>query len=415
MQNRRNIIYVLATATLLAALFTGRALFFNIAYLFGLLIVMSFIWAWWAVRGFGIGRNTRTRRSQVGRYFKEDFIVRNLGIFPKLWLEVRDFSNLPDHRASHVVPGLGIRGQFNWSAKTLCQVRGEFRLGPMEIATSDPFGFFMPKRQIDATERLIVYPAIVEIETFQLPMGMLSGGEAQRYITQHVTTNAAGVRDYVPGDSINRIHWKSTARRQKLIVKEFELDPMVDIWVFLDLSLYSLVEDPEIKRTDSGAIISENGDLPRSTEEYGIVIGASLVDYFVKSERALGFGVYTPHREIFKPERGQRQLTRIMETLAIARSQSQYTLKEMLSLEAHQFTRGTTLVIITASHNPQWVEEAQILQRRGIRPMCVYIDPASFGGYRSDDVQGYLQLAKIPTIPVHYGDDLHRALQQYPV
>jgi uncharacterized protein (DUF58 family) len=45
----------------------------------------------------------------------------------------------------------------------------------------------------------------------------------------------ASVRDYAPGDSFNRIHWPSTARTGQLIVKEFELDPMADIWLFLDL------------------------------------------------------------------------------------------------------------------------------------------------------------------------------------
>jgi hypothetical protein len=55
--------------------------------------------------------------------------------------------------------------------------------------------------------------------------GLLSGGEALRRRTHYVTTNASGVRDYAPGDSFSRIHWRSTARRNRLIVKEFELDP----------------------------------------------------------------------------------------------------------------------------------------------------------------------------------------------
>jgi uncharacterized protein (DUF58 family) len=63
------------------------------------------------------------------------------------------------------------------------------------------------------------------IHSFPLPSGLLSGGEALRRRTHQITPNAAGVRDYAPGDPLNRIHWISTARRRRLMVKEFELDP----------------------------------------------------------------------------------------------------------------------------------------------------------------------------------------------
>jgi uncharacterized protein (DUF58 family) len=63
----------------------------------------------------------------------------------------------------------------------------------------------------------------------------VTGGDALRRRTHYITTNASGVRDYAPGDPFNRIHWKSTARKDRLIVKEFELDPLADVWLILDL------------------------------------------------------------------------------------------------------------------------------------------------------------------------------------
>jgi uncharacterized protein (DUF58 family) len=247
-------------------------------------------------------------------------------------------------------------------------------------------------------------------------MGQISGGEAQRRRAHHVTTNAAGVRDYVPGDSFNRIHWNSTARKDRLIVKEFEIDPLVDIWLFVDFSANSLVEDPSIQRTSpTGSIIPTSAAIPPSTEEYAVVIAASLAKYFIDSERALGFAAYTPHREVYQPERGNRQLARILQILAVARSFSRYTLGQMLTLETPYFTRGTTLVIVTASLDAAWVSEAQVLSRRGIRPMCILVNPLSFGGIQSpDDTIAMLKLARIPTIPIHKNDDVGAALSQRP-
>jgi uncharacterized protein (DUF58 family) len=417
MPNRRNAIYGLMILCLLAGLFTGRSFFFNLSYLLGGLMTLSFIWAWLSVRWINIARKTRARRAQVGRNLDEVFIIRNRSIIPKLWLEIRDHSTLPGHRASHVVPALAGRSSYRWYVETPCLVRGEFQLGPITVISGDPFGFFLSPRKVDATSRVIVYPATVPISHVQLPIGQISGGDAQRQRAHFVTTNAAGVRDYVSGDSFNRIHWASSARKDRLIVKEFDIDPLVDIWLFVDFSASSVVEEPGLQRIGRmGTIVPTNQDIPPSTEEYAVVIAASLANYFIGSERALGFAAYTPYREVYQPEHGQRQMNRILQTLAVARSFSKYSLGQMLTLETPYFTRGTTLMIITSSLDPAWVTEAQILSRRGIRPMCILIDPYSFRGpAKSDDITGLLRLAKIPTLTVRKSDDIGAALAQRPI
>jgi uncharacterized protein (DUF58 family) len=283
--------------------------------------------------------------------------------------------------------------------------------------SGDPFGLYLSPRRLGATSRIVVYPATIPLSRVELPIGLLSGGDAQRRRAHFITTNAAGIRDYVPGDSFNRIHWPSTARKDRLLVKEFELDPLVDIWLFVDFSASSVVEEPGLERVGrTGNIVPTGGTLPPSTEEYCVVIAASLAKFFIESGRALGFAAYTPYREVHQPERGNRQLTRILETLAVARSFSQYTLGQMLTLETPHFTRGTTLVIITSSLDPKWVSEGQILSRKGIRPMCVLVDPYSFGGATSsDELRGILRLARIPTIAANKNDDLSAVLAQRPI
>ena len=416
MPNRRNALYILAIFSLLTGLFTGRADLFNIAYLIAAVMILSLIWTWLSLRGIALRRTTRTRRSQVGRVFQESFGVRKTGILPKLWLEIRDHSNLPNHHASHVVPTLVGAREYSWDVETVCAVRGEFQLGPMTVVSGDPFGLFHSPRRIGATDRLIVYPMTVELNRVVLPVGFLSGGDAQRQLTHQITTNASSIRDYISGDSMNRIHWRSTARTGNIMVKEFELDPLVDIWLFNDFSANSLCEDPSVRRVDRiGNIIPSTARIPPSTEEYGVIIAASLVKHFLDDERVVGYAAYTPYRQVFQPERGNRQLTRILEALAAARSTSIHTLQDMLSLETHLFTRGTSLMIITSSLDQDWISEAQVLQRRGIRLICVYVNPQTFSAkLNSSATRGMLQLAKIPTIVISKDDDIAAALEQRP-
>jgi uncharacterized protein (DUF58 family) len=411
MANRRNAFYTLIIFCLILGLISGRTFFFHLAYTLGAILVGAFIWAWTAVNWINLTRYTRARRAQVGQPLDEVFGIRNTGILPKLWLEVRDHSDLPNHQASHVIPTLMPRRRYDWEAHTVCTRRGEFTLGPMTVLSGDPFGLFEFPREIAALSKIIVYPPTVPVHRFATPVGTLSGGESVRRRAHYVTTNAAGVRDYAPGDSFNRIHWRSTARKDRLLVKEFELDPLSDVWVFLDLSRRSLVERPQV-RLNNGHVYGPPYHLPPSTAEYGITVAASLVQYFIRKGRALGFATYAPYREIVQPDRGPRQLTRILEILAIARSETDISLQQMLALEANHLARGMMLVVVTASQDEQWAAEAYTLSRRGIRVICVLIDPHSFGAKHRNatHLRQMVEAAGALVYTVRQDDDLTAAL-----
>ncbi|MBN8593636.1 MAG: DUF58 domain-containing protein [Anaerolineae bacterium] len=413
MSNRRNAVYLLLITSLVIGLITGRSFFFNLAAIFSGLLFVTFWWSWYSVRWIRIERKTRARRAQVGRTVLEHFAIHNRTLIPKLWLEIRDHSTLPGHKASHVVPYLTAKRRYQWNTETMCLLRGEYKLGPLTIISGDPFGLFVVSRKLEAVSHILVYPQTVPITRIDLPIGILSGGDARRQRTFHVTTNAVGIRDYAPGDSFNRIHWPSSARKDQLLVKEFELDPLVDIWLFPDFSLTSLAESVELNRDEvTGNIIPTNKEIPPSTEEYIVAIAASMAKCFIDSERSLGYSAYSPHREFMQPERGSRQLSRILQSLAMAHNTSNYSLSQMLSLEAHYFSRGTTLVIITASIDEAWITELQLLLRRGIRSMCVLVDPSSFvAGSSMERVSGLLRIARIPTIIIRQDDNLASVLQ----
>ena len=411
MQNRRNAFYSLIIVALVAGALSGRTFFFSLAYALGAVLIGAFVWAWTAVNWLSIARVTHARRAQVGQPLIETFTVWNTGIFPKLWLEVQDHSDLPHHNVSHVVPSLLPRRRYRWETQTICTRRGEFTLGPMTVISGDPFGLFQFPRQFPAQSKIIVYPPTVRIRQFATPIGALSGGEAVRRRAHFVTTNAAGIREYQPGDSYNRIHWRSTARRDRLLVKEFELDPLADVWIFLDLAQETLVERPQINLVDA-PYFTPYFRLPPSTEEYGVTIAASLAQYFIDKGRALGFGVYSPKRDIIQPDRGPRQLTRILEVLATARSETSISLAQLLALEAEHLGRGTTAILITASQDEQWIAEAHRLVRRGIRVIAVLIDPHSFGApiSRIHELHPMAQAAGAFVYTVHQDDDLTAAL-----
>ena len=416
--HRRNVIIIMALLALVGGLLTGRDLVYSLAYVLGLLIIISFIWSWTSLNWLHIARLTRTRRTQVGRPLEERFTVTNTSLLPKLWLEVRDHSDLPAHFASQVVHNLGSKGQYSWRVVTTCRQRGRYQLGPVRLITSDPFGLFPMQRDLPATTHVVVYPITFDIHHFALPLGILPGGDALHRRTHHITTNVSGVRDYMPGDSFGRIHWPSTARRNRLIVKEFELDPLADIWIALDMSIWSHVPprkkaEPDLEPGELPWMRPEQVAMVSSTEEYAVATAASLAQHFLRQDRAVGMVAYGQSNEVIQADRGERQLNRILETLAVLRAKGQMPLPDMLNSEAHLFARGTTVIAVTPTPDEKWAIAARQLARRGLRVVSVLIDGESFGGQRSSaPVVNLLAAGGMISYMISEGDNITAVLSQ---
>ncbi len=413
-------LFLIWLASLIMALGIGHPIFFSLTYLFGAILLLSFSWAWLNLHWVRVTRQTRARHVQVSNFVEERLVIENTGLLPKLWIELKDHSTLPTHRVSRVATNLGRKRQHSWHVRTPCYQRGRFILGPISLLSSDPFGLFLFRKDLppDFTSYVVVYPMAVDLPAFQPPVGELTGGEASRRRTHYITTNVSGIREYTFGDSFNRIHWPSTARTGRMMVKEFELDPMADVWIFLDLEkrVQAGLSYDEISPPPLPAVHWEKlpeFELPPSTEEYGVVVAASVSRHFLTQNRAVGLITYPDahHREIAQSDRGERQLTRIYEMLAVTQAHGTIPLAEVLTAEMMRLSRNTTAIIITPSTEPEWVAATHHMMTRGVRVTAIVIDPGSFDmPYSSLEVEIELTASHIPHYVIHQGDPLEQAL-----
>ncbi len=429
--SRYRVIIVLFLIALVGALSTGRGLFWAFAGSLLMLIVVPIVWAWTGVNWLRISRRTFSRVAQVGQHLEEEFRLTNLSWLPKLWIEVRDQSNLPNHYASRVVGLVGGKQWRGWRTRTLCEQRGRFSLGPILVRSGDPLGIYQMQKRIHNVTTLLVYPATYAFRDFPLPATFMPGGDALRRRTHYVTTNAAGVRDYTTGDSINRIHWPSSVRRQRLIVKEFELDPMSDVWIAVDLyegaHIHPLLSDeleeieqsatPTSPTASTAPTASESSPaftLPADSEEYTISIAASAAQHFLQQGRVVGLIAYGKHRELVAAERGERQHTKIMETLAVVRAHGEIPFERVLSSEAFLLPRNASLIAISASPDVAWAAAVQQATRSGLRVVAIVIDVQSFGaeGVTCEPVVAALAESGAIVRIVRFGDSIPAAIEQ---
>ena len=372
---------------------SGHWLFFRASYLLLGLIFLSFVWArasWW---GLKVVVQRSGDRLQVGQHIEARLRLRNAMWFPKLWLEAEDPSDMPGRPARRVF-SLAANEMRNWRLSAACLRRGVFSVGPLQITSGDPFGLFRFRRRFGQAQSVLVYPLPEDLPFFWAPPAQLPGEGRLRQRTHYVTPYAASVRDYQPGDSFNRIHWRSTARHNRLMVKTFELDPSSDVWVVLDL--------------ERGVQAGSGDD---STEEYGVRVAASIAHHFLAMNRSLGFIAYGERLEVLEPSRGSPHYLHLLEALALASAQGEVPLAGVLAEEAKRFGRHSTVVVITPSADESWVEAVQLLLQGGARVAVVLLEPSSFGA-RQSALLAYSTLvaSDILTYLVRCGDDLTVAL-----
>ncbi len=408
------IVLTLFVVSIVVGAATGSQLYYRMSYLWALLLGLNWLMSFFALRNIIVRRKARTLRSQVGQVFEERFEIQNPSRLPRLWIEVRDKSSLPGSRGSHVLTMIGGRERRTYLSRTRLQERGVFTLGPTQALSGDLFGMFPVEKSFTNQDFILVYPMIFEIQNFPNPPGLLPGGESLRRRTQQITSNAAGVREYVSGDPLSRIHWVSTARRGRLIVKEFELDPLAEVWVFIDANQGAHSSKPYPKGDyDFQEFWRKRSqyELPPSTEEYAVSIAASLARYYLQRGRAVGLVSAGQSVQVLPADRGGRQLGKILETLALLRAEGHLPLEGLVDIQARHLPRGSTAILVTSSAALNLFQTADTLLRRGLRPVVVVIDSATFGGSSGPEkILAQLQFLGIPNRKVAFGDNLTEVL-----
>ena len=390
---------------------TGLAIYTRLVYLSLLLLVGAAIWTLLSMRGIRLQRKVRTLRASMGEVFEERFEVQKETWPGCAWLEVHNQSDLPMAAGSRLLTRLGARQRRFYIARSPLTRRGAFSLGPTELTSGDPFGLFTLRKRIPAEDVLVVLPMPFPISTFPPPPGLLPGGKTIHQRTLDVTPHAAGVREYVPGDPMKRIHWPSTARRGRFMVKEFEQDPQAEIWLFLDAQgeVQSALPEPPVSFSEEGWMLTRRPkiDLPRDTFEYAVSAAASLASYLLADRRMVGLACAAGKFTVVSAERGERQVTKIMETLAFLQPEGRMPLFGLVQMQAKLLPRGSGVILITPSIRPDLLLAVEDLQRRNLRPVVVLIKSETFGGPRgSRKVAADLLQRNIPVCEIGLGDDL---------
>jgi uncharacterized protein (DUF58 family) len=112
--------------------------------------------------------------------------------------------------------------------------RGIFAVGPLVVEYEDPFGLLRTTLRVGERDRLVVAPPLVRLPSTG---GALTRAEGESAVIQRRASGSFDdliTRDYRPGDALRRVHWKASARRGTLMVRQEEPRSHPEVRLVLD-------------------------------------------------------------------------------------------------------------------------------------------------------------------------------------
>ncbi|MBG93215.1 MAG: hypothetical protein CL792_04470 [Chloroflexi bacterium] len=383
----------LAVLCLFLGLSTGFWLLFRLFYIIAIAIPLLYLWTRSMIKSLDVEISRETQRAAQGQSIRGFITLRSKSILPKIWLELSDQSTIPAHTSNRTIT-LPSKGTTIWSYNTEALLRGLYTLGPLTVTATDPFGFFKFSRTFGSESSVLIYPHTPELTYFHTPSSNLPGEGHFRKRSHNITPNIFGLRDYIPGDAFNRIHWPSTAKKNRVIVKDFEIDPSSEIWLLLDFN----------KTHHTGINLN-------STAEISAQICAGLARYFIQSNRSVGLAFFDDSMKVDKPEKGNSHFTRILESLALAKAIGPVAIENLILEQSSKFGRHSTVIAITPSTNTQWVTELKSLHNRGVQVTAITLTANSFGeAISSNNVHKSLEQNGLPYYEITSDTKLNDAL-----
>ncbi|MDR1634818.1 MAG: DUF58 domain-containing protein [Bifidobacteriaceae bacterium] len=111
--------------------------------------------------------------------------------------------------------------------------RGVYQIGPAQITMPGPLGLFAASYLTAPPAELLVAPKLVDVEVIA-PDAESDIPQPRTQVGAERVTEPAAVRDYQSGDPRRLVHWKATARRDRLMVREVVLRGLPQAWVLVD-------------------------------------------------------------------------------------------------------------------------------------------------------------------------------------
>jgi uncharacterized protein (DUF58 family) len=391
--------YYLCLAIILFGVLIRQPLLLVIGLLGAIVLAATDIWAKYCLQDLHYQRNFSEQRVLFGEEIALSFSIENAKLLPLPWLEIED--SVPRQltfkgrhlRISTARNMVILENLFSlrWYERVtrpytvLCNARGVHMFGPTVLRSGDVFGFLNRQETLSNRQYLLVYPLVVPITRFGLPSHHPFGdNRAPRRLLED-PSRVIGVRDYMYGDDLRRVHWKATARMMQLQSKVYQATTTYTLVLFLNIisqldAWYGI--RPELQELaicatasvadwalDQGYAVGLYANTIMYMPELGMSISTSETSSSLPEPGELSPALPTNpggkdkehrvedvvadqlnrRRIHLPPASNEEQRKRILEVLARIQSYFGSSIEELIQIERTRLPAGATVVVVTST------------------------------------------------------------------
>jgi uncharacterized protein (DUF58 family) len=274
--------------------------------------------------------------------------------------------------------------------------RGRYRFEAVRALFEDPFGLARAESELGSESTLLVYPRLVDLERLFSQGAGLSQAGGRVLLRRTAGFDLHSVREYQQGESLRKVHWRATAKRGELMVKELEDTPHDEVAVLVD--------------ADGRSVVGDSFDVQIRAA------GSILLAHAIRNRRS-GLTITTSPPETCHVASFDGEWRRALELLAAAEPTGNEPLMRFLGRNASPAVHATELVAVTATLDAA-LADALLERAFGRKPTSlVLVEAASFrpGGAPPgrDPSLLRLQAGGVPVAVLRRGDDLAAKLSGF--
>ncbi len=341
------------------------------------IVVASWLWNRMAFFGLQYHREFSERRAFMGENIEVRVHLSNHKFLPLPWVTTSDVfpKELPVAETTLLVRGDTGKGELSnfWAVKWYdratrsyhlkATTRGFHTFGPVDVETGDGFGMFRSARRLESVQTLVVYPRIVPLSSLGIPAKEPFGDRLAPSFMFEDPLRTVGVRDYRHEDDFRKVHWKASARRQRLQTRVLEPTNDINLMICLNVQTVSKIY---------------MGVIPEHLEKV-VSIAASIGYYALMQRWPTGLLVNgaLPHSDQslkILPGRSPDQLTTILELLAAVTPFATARFHRLLAAESPHLPWGATLVVISSSLSDDLAATLLDLKATGRRIVLITLE-----------------------------------------
>ncbi|HVX45870.1 MAG TPA: DUF58 domain-containing protein [Mycobacteriales bacterium] len=306
-------------------------------------------------------RRLTPERIAVGQSSEVSLVLRNVSLLPTTVLLLED--DLPyalGGRPRFTVERIGSQHERTVEYSVRSEVRGRYGIGPLRLRLTDAFGLVELTRSFSVISKLTVVPAALP-----LPAVSLSGSRAVGAGTTARSMAARGeddavTREYRHGDDLRKVHWRSTARVGKLMVRREERPWQARAAVLLDT------------RT-----VAHRGEAPAASIEWAISAVASIGVHLMR--RGFVVTVFTDDGLLLDSSTGPEVLLDRLADIQTSRNRDFSAITSSM-LSTPGSGGGGTLIAVLGSLRAEQAAEVAALRTGTVTGMAMLLDTTTWLG-----------------------------------